>query len=147
MLNLIFITIQINLILNKKKKNYIYIYIGEELDRVSNRLANKNAQQQQQDQQDQHQTTEFKVPAIPPPVFQKQQDQQSQFTKTLSASSKVPETLPAMDETISSINTTASVVADLKTQKSYQANKQLLNTSGHNHHSNPTSQCHNQIPK
>ena len=107
--------------------------IGEELDRVSNRLANKSAQQ------DQHQSSnEFKVPAIPPPTFNNQAGKASAAASS-SASSKLPETLPAMDETISSINTTASVVvaegvrANGKPQKPYQASKQQLNTSGHNH--------------
>ncbi len=61
---------------------------GEELDRVSNRLANSNTENK-----------EFKVPEVP---------------KIKTSPKKTSEILLPMDETISSINTTTNKTSDTK---------------------------------
>ncbi len=71
--------------------------IGEELDRVSNRLAHKNTTQ----------VSEFKVPEVP-----KLPTEGTAAATVTTKNDKLPETLlPQMDETISSINTTSNVTA------------------------------------
>lgn len=93
--------------------------IGEELDRVSNRLAHTNTHK-----------TEFKVPEIPLQIHQ--------VSLEANSTSKVPDTvLPQIDETISSINTTSNITADLKSGTNHklvkpfttQQNHKLVNSS------------------
>ncbi len=96
--------------------------IGEELDRVSNRLAHKNTPKD----------VEFKVPEVP-----------KLHTEITTAKKNNPETLiPQMDETISSINTTSNVTSEIKMPdgnnklaKPYNSSQKQSNNSINHHNS------------